>query len=109
MLQILVKNVFFVENLLVEYFCRKSILINMELLLGQTNQLYAFLDQGIFCLKYLKGEAKPNPCGCSRRIVFLSRILGFACVLFCEPFLCHLDASLGRVSLCCTCDPSPKL
>jgi hypothetical protein len=33
MLQILLKNVF-VENLLDEYFCRESILINVELLLG---------------------------------------------------------------------------
>jgi hypothetical protein len=26
----------------------------------------------------------------------LSLELGFACVCDCEPFLCHLDASLGR-------------
>jgi hypothetical protein len=58
---------FFMKNLFEEYFCRKSILIIVELLFGSNKPSPCNSVSRNILSKVFKGEAKPNPGSCSRR------------------------------------------
>ena len=99
--QILVKNSF-MKNLLEVYLCKESSLINC--LVKHIKPMINSVSR-TFCLKYLKKEL--NLIQVVHAVLcFVSRILGFACVFICEPFLCLIDTSLGLCYLSCIfCDP----
>jgi hypothetical protein len=73
----------------------------MDVLLDRIFSSSYWQDQPVW-IQLFKEEQKPKQAVVQAVIVCLA-VLGFLCVCLCEPFLCHLDASLGLVLLSCNC------
>ena len=102
MLQILVKNIS-EENLLEEYFCRESILINVELLLGsnKSSTCYFWIKEEL--AEVFKEDANPNSVVVHAVLCIESRTRFCVCLwlwAFLVSSWCKLRTSLLGVVMC---------